>query len=245
MRYLFIVAIGLSTAVFAQNLSTTEQLINVMHDHYAATWYHTLTFEQESITHKPDGTKSTELWQEAMLSPGRLRIDMGDPGPAKVLCSSTGASTCIATESLSEELDRLNPLLVLGFDVYRQPGRNHHGAVKSSSFRYLGHARTGMEWTMFFVVGAKPGDLHSAQFWIDKEHLYFVRMLQPDEKDSTKTQEFRFDEYRQVQGGGWLAEHVSMYSDGKLVFEEKYSKVRINPGLSKDLFDPQRFSVAR
>ena len=67
-----------SVSASAQTISTPAQLIAAMHDRYASKWYHTLTFEQKSVTHKPDGTESTELWHEALMLPGRLRIDIGD-----------------------------------------------------------------------------------------------------------------------------------------------------------------------
>ncbi len=245
MHYVFVALFALSTiASSAQNLSTTEQVMTVMHDRYAGSWYRTLTFEQQSITHKPDSTDSTEVWQEAMLSPGRLRIDMGDPAAGKGALFVNGREYLYHDGKLVKELDRLNPLLVLGFDVYRQPVEITMGQLKALHFDVATMHEEEWNGRGVFVIGAKLGDLHTTQFWIDKEHLYFVRMLEPDEKDAKRTQEFRFDDYQQAAGGGWLAEHVLMYSDGKLVFEEKYSKVRINPALSQDLFDPQKFSKA-
>ncbi len=92
-----------------------------------------------------------------------------------------------------------------------------------------------------YVVGAKPGDLQTKQFWIDKERLYFVRLVEPSEQHPSTVQDIRFEDYKQVEGGGWLSEHVTIHADGKLVFEEKYSDVKINPPLKDDMFDPQQF----
>jgi len=91
-----------------------------------------------------------------------------------------------------------------------------------------------------YVIGANAGDTHTSQFWIDKERLYFLRLLAPDEKDPKLTQDIRFEDYKQVESG-WLAEHVLFYSDGKLVFEEKYSPAQINLAVGEDLFDPEHF----
>lgn len=55
--------------------------------------------------------------------------------------------------------------------------------------------------------------------------------------------DIRFDNYKQVEGGGWLAEHVAVLADGKLVFEERYSDVKINPPLKESLFAPKLFVV--
>jgi hypothetical protein len=92
-----------------------------------------------------------------------------------------------------------------------------------------------------YVVGAKPGDLQTLQFWVDKERLYFVRLLRPSEKQPGAVQDTRFDDYKQVQGGGWLAERVAIISNGKVVFEELYSDIQVNPRLSENLFDPEQF----
>ena len=130
MRHLFAVAL-LTVASAAQTLTTTEQVIAAMHERYARNWYRTLTFEQQSITHKPDGTNSTETWQEAMLLPGRLRIDMGEPGAGNGALFVDGREYLYKAGKLVKDRDELNPLLVLGFDVYRQPVDVTMGQLKT------------------------------------------------------------------------------------------------------------------
>ena len=243
MRYMLgLVFALLPIAPAAQNLTTSEQVITAMHDRYARNWYHTLTFEQQSITHKPDGTSATEIWQEALLLPGRLRIDMGDRSAGNGALFVNGREYLYRAGKLVNDLDRLNPLLVLGFDVYRQPVEATMGQLKALHVDASTMHEEQWNGRSYFVVGAKLGDTHTTEFWIDQERLYFVRMLQPDEKDPKSTEEFLFEEYKQVDGGGWLAEHVVLNSGKKLVFEEKYSKVSVNPTLSESLFDPQHFA---
>jgi hypothetical protein len=94
-----------------------------------------------------------------------------------------------------------------------------------------------------YVVGAKQGDLKTVQFWIDKERLYFVRLLEPGQKNPDVVQDIRFDDYKQVDGGGWVAEHVSIQVEGKVVFEEKYSDVKVNIPVSEKIFDPANFTT--
>jgi hypothetical protein len=88
------------------------------------------------------------------------------------------------------------------------------------------------------VVGAKAGDLHSAQFWIDQKNLYFVRMLRPAGKDGAQTQETQFNKYQRL-GGGWMAPEVIIKVDGQVRTTEEYSEMRANPALDARLFDPQ------
>ena len=93
-----------------------------------------------------------------------------------------------------------------------------------------------------YVVGAKAGDLHSPQFWIDQKNLYFVRMLRPTGKDGTQTQETEFNKYQKL-GGGWMAPEVIFMVDGKVVTTEKYSEIRGDVTLDPKLFDPQSWTT--
>jgi hypothetical protein len=94
------------------------------------------------------------------------------------------------------------------------------------------------------VVGARAGETHRKQFWIDAEHLYFVRILQPVGQDTARTQDIRFVNYRR-EGGGWIAPRVEIHTDGKLVFIEEYSDIRTNVALDESLFDPARWKTAK
>lgn len=230
-----------SLTSLAQTITTPAQLIAAMHDRYASKWYHTLSFEQRSVTHKPDGTDTVELWHEKLMLPGRLRIDIGEPSEGNGLLFVNNHLYIYKDSKLATERDFVHPLLVLGFDVYRQPVDATMQQLKGLNIDMsLMHEDT-FEGRAVYVVGAKPGDLQSMQFWIDKERLYFVRMLRPSEKQAGAVQDVRFGDYKQVEGGGWLAEHVSIVADGKVVFEEIYSDIKINPPLSADLFDPAKY----
>src|SRR5438477_5524120 len=53
------------------SIATADQLVRAMHDRYAATWYHTLSFQQDAIRTMPDGSTTTQVWLEAADIPGR------------------------------------------------------------------------------------------------------------------------------------------------------------------------------
>lgn len=230
-----------SIGASAQNLSTPAQLIAAMHDRYASKWYHTLTFEQKSITHKPDGTQSTELWHEALMLPGHLRIDIGERGSGNGMLFVNSHLYIFKDSKLASERDFIHPLLILGFDVYTQPVETTLQQLSELKVDMSLMHEENFEGRPSYVVGARSGDLKNLQFWIDKERLYFVRMLRPSEKQPDAVQDVRFDDYKQVEGGGWLAERVAIVSEGKVVFEELYSDIKINPPLGADLFDPAHF----
>lgn len=94
------------------------------------------------------------------------------------------------------------------------------------------------------VVGAREGESHRKQFWIDADNLYFVRILQPVGQDTTRMQDIRFVNYRR-EGGGWLAPRVEIHTGGKLTFFEDYSDIRTNVELDPSLFDPTKWKTAK
>ena len=225
----------------AQNISTPAQLISAMHDGYASKWYHTLTFEQQSITHKADGTESTELWREALLLPGRLRIVIGEPSAGNGMLFVNNHLYVFRDGKLATDRDYVHPLLVLGFDVYTQPPADTLRQLQDLHVDLSNMHEEAFNGRPTYVVGAQQGDLKTLQFWIDKERLYFVRLLEPNPKQPSSIQDVRFDDYKPTEGGGWLAEHVEVRDEGKVVFEERYSDVKINPPLKEELFDPKQF----
>lgn len=234
----------LSLASSAQTISTPTQLIQAMQERYAGKWYRTLTFDQQSITHKPDGTTSTETWHEALLLPGRLRVDVGDRAAGNSMLFNNNRLYLFKAGKLADQRDYVHPLLVLGFDVYAQPADKTVQELKDLHIDMSTMHEENFNGRPTYVVGAKPGDLKTIQFWIDKEHLYFVRLLEPSQKNADVIQDVRFDDYKQVEGGGWVAEHVSIQIEGKVIFEERYSDVKINEPLSEKMFDPASFAVS-
>src|SRR5205807_992838 len=65
-----------------------------------------------------------------------------------------------------------------------------------------------------YVIGARAGDVRTRQFWVDKERLLFVRLLEPGQRDTTRTSDTRFNEYRPV-GAAWVSAEVAFLVDGR------------------------------
>jgi hypothetical protein len=134
-----------------------------------------------------------------------------------------------------------HPLLILGFDVYRAPATDVIAKLQALKFDLSQFREDTWQGRPVYVVGAKAGDLHSTQFWIDQENLYFVRMIRPGGKDGTQTQETQFNKYEKL-GGGWMAPEVIFMIDGKTVTTEKYSDMRADVKLEPKLFDPDSWT---
>lgn len=238
---LVIVLVAPSSALLARlavsSPGTGEAVIRAMHDKYAKSWYRTLSFTQKSTIRTPADTMMVETWKERALLPGHLRIDV-ERGPRSVTAVYAGDSFFVwHGDSVLTRAATRNILLVIGFDVYRQPAETTLAVLEAEHFPMAPMHEETWEGRPVYVIGAAAGDVHSHQLWIDKDRLLFVRSIEPDDRDSTKTLDIRFDNYVKV-GGGWLSERVEIYRDGKLVQREEYSDVRTNDPIDPQLFAP-------
>jgi hypothetical protein len=205
-------------------------------------WYETLTFTQKSTTYNPDGSSKADIWHEALALPGKLRIDIGDPADGNGYLMVDGMSTIFKEGKETGARSLVNMLLVLGFDVYRQPPEATIKVAKSEGYDLKKVHEEKWEGQPVYVVGAEQGDLKSKQFWVDKTRLLFVRLFEPTQGDASKFQDVRFEDYRQL-AGGWVAARVEVYVDGKKVFSEEYSDIQIGSKLEPAMFDPKQFNT--
>lgn len=217
--------------------TTGEAVIRAMHDKYADSWYKTLSFTQKTTRRTPADTMLIETWQERAMIPGYLRIDMqratGD------LSVVYGGDSLFAWrgDSVLNRVATRNILMVIGFDVYRQPPETTIAVLQREHYPMSPLREDTWKGRPVYVIGAAAGDLHSHQLWIDKDRLLFVRAIEPDQRDSTKIIDFRFDNYQKASGG-WLSETVEMYRDGKLFQREEYSDVKTNIPVDPKIFAP-------
>ena len=243
-RAVLILAAGcalLAAGIPAQEIRDGETLLRAMHGRYQNNWYETLTFTQKSTTHNDDGTDKSEIWHEAMLLPGNLRIDIGPPADGNGMLVANGALTSFQNGKASDPHPFVHMLLVLGFDVFRQPTQATVDQIKGQGFDLTKLREDSWDGESVYVVGADKGDLKSKQFWVEKKRLLFVRMIAPDRRDAAKTADSRFADYRQLPVG-WVAARVEFFVAGKNVFSEEYSEIQTNPKLGPAIFDPRQFN---
>ncbi len=241
MRYFFLLlatSLLLLPATSYAKISNTNELIAAMQNRYGKSWYKTATFVQETTNFQPDGTSKVEIWYEAMSVPGSLRIDFTPTKDGNGLLFTDGKIFVFKNGKVENTRPFEHPLLILGFDIYRLPASEVAAKLQALKFDLSQFREDTWQGRPVYVVGANSGDLHSPQFWIDQENLYFVRMLRPGGKDGTQTQETQFNKYQKL-GGGWMAPEVIFMVDGKVVTTEKYSEIRGDVKLDPKLFDPQ------
>lgn len=233
----------LAIPAFAADIKSGEDLIAAMHKKYDGKWYRTLTFEQKTIHHQPDGTTTSETWFEAMNCPGKLRIDFDPVDRGNGILFADGTIFSFKDGKSGGGRPFVHPLLVLGFDVYCQSVQTTVAQVKGLGIDLsLLHVE---KWhgKDTYVVGAAAGDAKTPQFWIDKKSLLFVRLIQAAGRDKKSVAETQFNKYVRA-GEGWVAAEVLFVIDGKATTSEEYSNIRSGMALSNDLWDPGKWMTA-
>ncbi len=242
LRHVLVASLLTLNLVQAQKMHSGEDLLRAVHDRYASSWYQTVTFVQKSTTYKPDGTSSAETWYEAVSVPGKLRIDIGPPSDGKGYLFVDGMLTVIKDNKVAATQKDVNILLVLGFDVYRQKPETTIQVVKAEGYDLAKIHEDTWEAKPAYVVGADQGDSKSKQFWVSKDNLLFLRVIEPSRGDATKLDDIGFIHYEPL-AGAWIAAGVEVYSEGKKVFSEDYSDIQANVKLDPGTFDPEKFAA--
>jgi len=213
-----------------------------MHDRYAGTWYHTLTFVQRTTRHRPDGTTQVSTWYEAEKGP-RLRIDMGDPAEGNGALYTADSVYVVRAGKVARAIAEGNPFLPLISGVYLQPLDVTVAQLAPYKVNLSVAYARDWEGQRTFVVGASsPADSTSPQFWVDAGRLIVTRFLLPlFPTPDNHVQDARLENNVPV-GGGWLATRVRMLDRGTAVQTEEYSDWRANVPLADSFFQAEHWS---
>jgi hypothetical protein len=207
-----------------------KELIKAMRERYPD-WYTTLTFVQKTT----DLRKNTvETWYEAARVPGMLRIDIAPIDSGKVILFRNDSIYQFGGGALKASQPFVHPLMVLGFDVYRDPAERTVARLEGLGYDLSRLREDSWQGRPVYVVGAAAGDTTSRQFWIDKERLLFVRSLETAKSGALS--ETLFNKYVPL-GKGWIAPEVIFNVNGKTVIREEYSEMKADMKLPDALFD--------
>lgn len=217
-------------------------LLKKMNKRYDGKWYSTVSFEQKTTRFAEDGSVSAvNIWYEAMELPSNLAIKFDDMDKGNGLIFRNDSIYQLSEGQIGGSRIMYHPLLILGFSVYSQPVEKTEAALITLGFDLEKAYQRDYNGQKVYVVGALEGDETSNQFWIEKDRLVFVKMIQ--NFGENRIQEVIFDKYEALEGG-WIAPEVRFYMNGKMTLLEEYTKIE-TPNLSAEIFDPKRFTEAK
>lgn len=214
----------------SDSIRSGQDLITAMHARYADKWYRTLTFVQRVI--RPG--RAEEEWWEAAMIPGRLRLDFAPVDSGNTAVYRSDSLFNYQKRGLMASGPGTNWLLVLGFDVYGQPPGKTIAMLGTAKFDLAKLRTDTWDGRAVYVVGADKGDEKSLQFWVDRERLLFVRLIQPSPNNGPVA-DIRFNKYEPL-GGGWIAPEVVFLREGTEVMREIYRDWRADPPIGTELF---------
>ena len=217
-------------------------VVRAMHDRYAAVWYKTLTFSQTTTLTLANGGTLQQQWLEAGKFPGRLRIDTDTANRSGVIYAGDSLYR-FTNGKLADTRADMNPLLILGFDVYAQPVTRTVEVLRGQGIDMTKVSRGSWEGRPVFIVGAAAGDTVSKQFWVDADRLLFVRLVETvPAPTGARRVDYRFLKYV-PHGDAWVSQEVVGLRDGKPSLHEVYANVQVNVPLDDATFDPKQYAT--
>ena len=229
-----VLLVGLAAAAQPR---TGQDVVRAMHDKYAGSWYPTVSFVQNVVY--TDGRPAQDMW-EALKIPAKLRIDFGPvDAPPRTIIYKDETRYVFEKGKLTSTSRVPNLLLVLGFDVYGQPPGKTTGLLEAEGFDLSKLREDTWEGKPAWVVGAGAGDTTSNQFWIEKERLLFLRLIEKTKAGDSS--DIRFTKYEPL-GRGWIGTVVIFNTNGKETFREVYRDWRVNPAVTDALFDTETWA---
>ena len=212
--------------------------MQAMHDRYASTWYHTLTFKQKTTLGLPSGGEIVQTWYEAGELPGRLRIDTDLASKAGVLFARDSIYNFSGGKLVRADTG-LNELLVLGFDVYAQSVGAHRIGAARTRLRPEPVSRRHVAGNAG-VRRRRGARRHDVEAVLGRARPAAVR-AHVRERPRRAIPTYDSASTCRPAAGGWPTE-VTQLVNGKRRILEQYSDVRTDVDLADALFDPRRWA---
>ncbi len=194
--------------------------------------YQSLTFVQ--TTRRPGQPDAT--WYESCQLPGRLRIDIAPLDSQSVIIFK---SDSVMRSRLGQSVRRgpyFHSLLYLLGDVFVVPAESSAAKLAASGFELSKLREDRWDGRSVWVAGAAAGDSTSPQFWVDKERLYVVRLVDRAQGPQGGVLDVRITAHEQVDGV-WVEKEMYFLVDGREVQREIYNSIRVNTPLEAGTFD--------
>jgi hypothetical protein len=234
---------GAAPARQSTAITDGESLVRAMYERYQNKWYRTMTFVQATTITRGSNPPQVQTWYEALLLPGRLRIDFNNPEAGNGALFRGDSTYNFSGGRLANADTGFNPLLVLGFDVYNQPPEQTISILRHLGYQLSRLHTASLDGRSAYVVGASTNsDSTSKQFWIERDRLLFVRSR--ERTSAGQQSDVRFTDYAPA-GNGWIARQVWQFMDGNPRLHEQYANIKADVPLDSALFDPKQWSTVK
>jgi hypothetical protein len=225
------------TDAFSQ-ITDGEKLIKAMYGKYKGKWYDKLKIVQKVTFYRNGEEQGSQIWSELLDLPGKVCSNIGPAENGNTEIYLDGQFHRFQNGKLVNSQKAPHPVLWLGFDVYLQAPERTIAMLKEVPFDLSKIHETIWQQRPVFVVGADKDDFTSNQFWIDKEHLYFVRTITSSSRGALI--DIEMNKIVKLRGG-WIATQLIFKRNGDVVLKEDYQEYSVLDKIDPAVFDVKNF----
>lgn len=171
-----ILVLGFTLGAFAcqaQEPASARELVSKMYSTYTDTWYHAVTFSQQTEFFKNGAKQREEKWYEAMdMKSGSLVIKFNSMTSGSGMIFRNDSLLTFTHDTVKTKISKIHELIVLGFSVYTSDPESTLTKIKASGFDTERFTTEMYNSRKHYVVG----DPEKAQFWIDAKTLLFTKL---------------------------------------------------------------------
>jgi len=228
----FILFILILTATSTQ----AQPIVQQMFDRHSKGFRKSLSFVQETGFYMNDTLRKTATWYEVLVYPDKLRIDIDDPASGNAIYFVNDSAYRFQKGVLKGRNYQPHDLILVLGGMYSYSLEEAMKKLKAIGYDTDKTYETTWKGRPVVVLGADKDETESNQFWVDKEKLVTLRIL--NNKNGQKT-EIICDDYVQL-GQGLCETSIQFFINGKLRQTEKYRELKENFTLDMDFLDPAK-----
>jgi len=240
--------LGLILLILAVMMSSCEtkiesgsDVIYLMKREFNNTYLKHFTFSQYISEYENDSLVNKTIWHEAYSFPNQIVIKCDSLNSGKGYIFKQDTLYVIEHNTLTQKLRDIHDLLVLGFDIYEQPFQITYDKLTEKGYDLSKVCDAKIEGRAAYCVGVEKESDPQNKFYIDKEHLCFVKMIS---STHSRYDEAVFADYKMVKGN-YIATKVMFYDKGKLIMTEEYFDMDFPDALDSQIFDYKLFKEAK
>jgi hypothetical protein len=222
-------------------VSYAQDIVQQMYTRHAKNFRKSLSFVQQTNMYRNDSLIRKSTWYEVLVYPDKLRIDIDDPAKGNALFFVNDSLYRFQDGQLKSTGYQPHDLLYVLGGMYSFPLDKVYPKLKAIGYNIGKSFETIWKGRKVIVVGTDKDETESNQFWIDKEKLVTVRIL--NNKDGEKT-ETLCEDYIQL-GSNLCETSIEFYMNGKLRQTEKYTDVKQNVNIDMQYLDPYKMGQVK
>jgi len=216
-----------------------EAVVRAAYAKTAGKWFHAAQWVQRTTM---QGEQRVETWYVTLQPPGFMRVDVAPGVTGRAIIYRNDSSYNYGKGALRTAGPEVQPLFVLLHDLHSAKPEKTIAMLKTYGFDLSKTHEQKFEGATVVVVGALAGDSSSNQFWLDKQKMVLVRLIERNGANPQLPLDARISNYSKA-GAGWLEQTVKMYLGGQLTTVQEYTGVVVDPKMEATLFDPRPYRL--